>query len=119
MRTYRPTDIYMPTSMKDSFLEQFQRNFGVLSQGLLDRASACPMLLPLTWNLYGDSLSSHRANLHTICGLDTRLLAGRVHTFWLLEGSLLLIVACIYLPTPASLLEVVRLSLSLEDLEQC
>ncbi|KAK3916944.1 Cytosolic carboxypeptidase 1 [Frankliniella fusca] len=74
----------MPTSMKDSFLEQFQRNFGV-----------------------------------TICGLDTRLLAGRVHTFWLLEGSLLLIVACIYLPTPASLLEVVHLPLSLGDLEQC
>ncbi|KAK3920007.1 NADH-ubiquinone oxidoreductase chain 4 [Frankliniella fusca] len=57
--------------------------------------------------------------LTTICGLDTRLLAGRVHTFWLLEGSLLLIVACIYLPTPASLLEVVHLPLSLGDLEQC
>ncbi|KAK3922773.1 Cytochrome c oxidase polypeptide I+III [Frankliniella fusca] len=31
----------------------------------------------------------------------------------------LTIVACIYLPTPASLLEVVHLPLSLEDLEQC
>ncbi|KAK3923605.1 Anamorsin-like protein, partial [Frankliniella fusca] len=35
------------------------------------------------------------------------------------EEDIIQIAACIYLPTPASLLEVVRLPLSLGDLEQC
>ncbi|KAK3910181.1 Proline dehydrogenase 1, mitochondrial [Frankliniella fusca] len=56
--------------------------------------------------------------LMTKCGPDTRLLVGRVHTSWLLGESLLLIAVCIYPPTPASLLEVVHLPLSLEDLGQ-
>ncbi|KAK3924519.1 Acyl-lipid omega-3 desaturase (cytochrome b5), endoplasmic reticulum, partial [Frankliniella fusca] len=43
-----------------------------------------------------------------------RILLNNASNFWSI-----CIVACIYLPTPASLLEVVHLPLSLGDLEQC